>query len=169
FPHRGRFKISDFELSTGFPFGFVRHRRRLAANEADILIFPRRSSENPKVEITSALGSREPLKTRGAGDDLLFLRDYEAADDLRRIDWKATARTQRITVREFAAEADARVRILIGGFEPSNNGPSLRERLAGKVAIHPAFEAAVSLAAAMLTALEASGVEFSLAVGEKGL
>ncbi|MBV6497210.1 MAG: DUF58 domain-containing protein [Acidobacteria bacterium ACB1] len=169
FPQRGRFKISDFELSTGFPFGFVRHRRRLAANEADILIFPRRSSENPKVEITSAFGSREPLKTRGAGDDLLFLRDYEAADDLRRIDWKATARTQRITVREFAGEADARVRILIGGFAPSNDGPSLRERLAGKVAIHPEFEAAVSFAAAMLTELEASGVEFSLAIGEEDL
>lgn len=169
FAQRGRFKISDFELSTGFPFGFFRHRRRLAADETDILIFPHRSSRSDEIAITSAFGSREALKTRGAGDDLLYLRDYEAADDIRRIDWKATARTQRITVREFAAETDARVQIFIGGFTPCENHPSLRERLGGKVAVHPDFEAAVSLAAAILAELEAAGVEFSLAVGDESL
>jgi len=169
FAHRGRFKISDFELSTGFPFGFFRHRRRLAANEADILIFPHRSSEIHAIDLASALGSSEPLRKRGAGDDLLFLRDYEAADDIRRIDWKATARTQRITVREFAADTDARVRIVIGGFMAGENMPSLRERLAGKVAVHPEFEAAISSAAAILADLEAAGVEFSISVGEEDL
>jgi len=169
FAQRGRFRISDFELSTGFPFGFFRHRRRLAANEADILIFPHRLPDIDKIATTSALGSREALKTRGAGDDLLFLRDYEAADDIRRIDWKATARTQRITVKEFAADTDARVRVLIGGFAPGENVPSLRERIAGKVAVHPEFESAVSFAAAVLAELEAAGVEFSLAVGDADL
>lgn len=169
FAHRGRFKICDFELSTGFPFGFFRHRRRLAANEADILIFPHRKSEIHAIDLASALGSSEPLRTRGAGDDLLFLRDYEAADDIRRIDWKATARTQRITVREFAADTDARVRIFIGGFMAGENTPSLRERLAGKVAVHPEFEAAISAAAAILADLEAAGVEFSISVGKEDL
>ena len=40
FQHRGRFIIKDFELSTKFPFGFFRHRRRLSAQEAEIIIFP---------------------------------------------------------------------------------------------------------------------------------
>lgn len=40
FPRRGRFIIKDFELSTQFPFGFFRHRRRLSAQEAEIIIFP---------------------------------------------------------------------------------------------------------------------------------
>lgn len=169
FAHRGRFKISDFEVSTGFPFGFFRHRRRLAANEAEILIFPRRSSRNEDVEIRSTLGSREALKTRGSGDDLLFLRDYETADDIRRIDWKATARTQRITVREFAAETDARVRIFIGGFEPAEDLPPLRERIAGKATVNPAFEAALSFAATLLSDLESAGVEFTVSVGDSDL
>ncbi|MBX7062361.1 MAG: DUF58 domain-containing protein [Pyrinomonadaceae bacterium] len=169
FAARGRFKITDFELSTGFPFGFFRHRRRLAANEADILIFPRRTVRRQEDEILSTLGSREALKTRGSGDDLLFLRNYEAADDIRRIDWKATARTQRIMVREFAAETDARVRILIGGFLPAADVPSLRERIEGKTALHPEFEAAISFAAALLSDLESAGVEFSVAVGNEDL
>lgn len=40
FPHRGRFIIKDFELSTKFPFGFFRHRRRLAAKETELIVFP---------------------------------------------------------------------------------------------------------------------------------
>jgi len=165
FDRRGRFKISDFELSTGFPFGFFRHRRRLEANEADIVIFPRRIADAAKIGAAVALGSRESVATRGAGGDLLYLRDYEADDDIRRIDWKATARTQRITVREFAAETDAKVRVLVGGFEPARDIPPLRERIAGKTTFHPEFEAAVSFAAALLAELEAEHVEFSLVAG----
>ena len=40
FPHRGRFLIKDFELSTRFPFGFFRHRRRLPARETELIVFP---------------------------------------------------------------------------------------------------------------------------------
>ena len=49
------------------------------------------------------LQSRGQSLRRGAGQDLLMLRDYQARDDLRHIDWKATARARRLTVREFAA------------------------------------------------------------------
>ena len=42
-----------------------------------------------------------------------MLRDYQARDDLRHIDWKATARTQHLTVREFAAEDERRITIVL--------------------------------------------------------
>ena len=44
---RAHFSVSrafyhqGFELSTKFPFGFFRHRRRLSAQEAEIIIFPK--------------------------------------------------------------------------------------------------------------------------------
>jgi hypothetical protein len=44
FKDRGRFVIKDFELSTRFPFGFFRHRRRLAARETELIILPRTES-----------------------------------------------------------------------------------------------------------------------------
>ena len=37
FPCRGRLLIEDFELSTKFPFGFFRHRRRLPARETELI------------------------------------------------------------------------------------------------------------------------------------
>jgi uncharacterized protein (DUF58 family) len=50
---------------------------------------------------------------RGAGHDLFSLRDYQPQDDLRHIDWKATARARRLTVREFTAEDERRVTIVL--------------------------------------------------------
>jgi uncharacterized protein (DUF58 family) len=40
FERRGRFEIKDFELSTRFPFALFRHRRRLSAQRAEIVVFP---------------------------------------------------------------------------------------------------------------------------------
>ncbi|HYN26394.1 MAG TPA: hypothetical protein VES69_15340, partial [Pyrinomonadaceae bacterium] len=41
FPERGYVFINGFELSTRFPFGFVRRRRRLKARNVDIVVYPK--------------------------------------------------------------------------------------------------------------------------------
>src|ERR1041385_7084262 len=56
---------------------------------------------------------RMPAKRRGAGHDLFSLRDYQPQDDLRHIDWKATARSKRLTVREFTSEDERRITIVL--------------------------------------------------------
>lgn len=112
FENRGRFIIKDFELSTRFPFGFFRHRRRLSAQEAEIIVYPK--IEPIEVEILKLpfeVGKLVSPK-KGAGQDLLSLRDYQPQDDLRHVDWKATARARRIIVREFAAEDERRVTLV---------------------------------------------------------
>src|SRR4030095_9096083 len=40
FQHRGHVLINGFELSTRFPFGFFRFRRRLRARDVDIVVYP---------------------------------------------------------------------------------------------------------------------------------
>jgi len=112
FPFRGRFIIKDFELSTKFPLAFFRHRRRLAAQETEIVIFPRLTPiEEDLKDLPLEVGKLVANK-RGLGQDLLALRDYQPMDDLRRVDWKATARSSRLIVREFSAEDDKRVCII---------------------------------------------------------
>src|SRR5262249_32009675 len=41
FPTRGHVLIDGFELSTRFPFGFFRRRRRLRARNVDIIVYPK--------------------------------------------------------------------------------------------------------------------------------
>ena len=93
FDRRGRFIIRDFEISSRFPFGFFRHRRRLPAREAELFVFPKLEPFDQSLDALQLDVGRLTANKRGLGQDLLALRDYQPNDDLRRIDWKATARS----------------------------------------------------------------------------
>jgi uncharacterized protein (DUF58 family) len=157
FPHRGHFVIKDFELSTRFPFGFFRHRRRLAARETELMVFPKVDRNALVVVSVPADAGRIAANKRGSGQDLLSMREYQPNDDLRRIDWKATARSQSLMVREFAAEDERKVTIFFDTRLPADEGPkmTLREKIDAENSGHgfirsPRFEEAVSKAAALV-------------------
>jgi hypothetical protein len=50
---------------------------------------------------------------RGTGTDLAGFRPYSFLDDFHRIDWKATARTGQLIARDFYAEKDPTIMLLI--------------------------------------------------------
>lgn len=178
FPRRGRFIIRDFELSTRFPFGFFRHRRRLSAQEAEITIFPKLVSIEKDLEDLPLEVGKLVANKRGTGQDLLALRDYQPMDDLRRVDWKATARTRRLIVREFSAEDDKRVTIFFDTRIRKTSGEknkSIRERLEDErkgTKLSPAeerFEAGASKTASFLSYFTEEQAEIRLIIdGEKG-
>lgn len=111
FPERGHELVTGFELSTKFPFGFFRHRRRLPTRNVDIIIFPKTKPISDELHLLPMNAGRLISSRRGAGHDLHSLRDYHAQDDLRHIDWKATARVRRLIVREFTSEDERRVNV----------------------------------------------------------
>ncbi len=173
FPYRGRFRIKDFELSTKFPFGFFRHRRRLPAREAELIVFPK--LDDIAIGLTTMpldLGKRTSAK-RGMGQDLLALRDYQPQDDLRRIDWKATARVSQLTIREFAAEDEKRVTIFFDDHIPTDPSKpiNIREKLASEqegkpVVASERFEAGARLAASLLAKFSAESAETRLVIDD---
>ena len=113
FPRRGHVLVNGFEISTRFPFGFFRHRRRLSARDVDIVVYPKPSPVADELNLLPLHTGQTPSLRRGAGQDLLLLRDYQPRDDLRHIDWKATARSRHLTVREFTAEDERRITIVL--------------------------------------------------------
>jgi len=100
-------------LSTRFPFGFFRRRRRLRARDVDIIVYPKPEVISDELHLLPMYAGRIPSLRRGAGHDLFSLRDYQPQDDLRYIDWKATARSRRLTVREFTSEDERRITIIL--------------------------------------------------------
>ena len=109
FEQYGRFQIKDFELSTRFPLSFFRHRRRLPAQRADLVVFPEPVEVDSDLISFGAESGSTTSRRRGIGRDLIGMREYQPLDDLRSIDWKATARTSRMIVRDFASEDDLKV------------------------------------------------------------
>jgi uncharacterized protein (DUF58 family) len=143
FPLRGHVLISGFELSTRFPFGFVRRRRRLRARNVDIIVYPKPEAMSDELHLLPTYSGQMASLRRGAGHDLFSLRDYHAQDDLRHIDWKATARSRRLTVREFTSEDERRITIELDTRLPA-------ESEAGDTQYEERFEKGVVQAASLL-------------------
>lgn len=113
FEKRGHVLINGFVLSTRFPFGFFRFRRRLRARDVDIVVYPRPEPVGDQLHLLPAYAGHVASLKRGMGQDLFSLRDYQPQDDLRHIDWKATARSRNLTVREFTAEDERRITLVL--------------------------------------------------------
>src|SRR5665648_452584 len=59
------------------------------------------------------LDGRTAVQVRGAGTEFDSLREYVIGDDVRSIDWRATARRSEVVVRTWRPERDRRVMIVL--------------------------------------------------------
>ncbi len=156
FPTRGHVLIDGFELSTRFPFGFFRRRRRLRARNVDIIVYPKPEVISDELHLLPMYAGRMPAMRRGAGHDLFSMRDYHPQDDLRHIDWKATARSRRLTVREFTSEDERRITIVLDTRLSRGAGGDLPER----------FERGVVQAASLIKHFVDERAEVRLVLGD---
>jgi uncharacterized protein (DUF58 family) len=156
FPTRGHVLIDGFELSTRFPFGFFRRRRRLRARNVDIIVYPKPEVISDELHLLPMYAGRMPSMRRGAGHDLFSMRDYQPQDDLRHIDWKATARSRRLTVREFTSEDERRITIVLDTRLSHGAGSELPQR----------FERGVVQAASLIKHFIDERAEVRLVLGD---
>jgi uncharacterized protein (DUF58 family) len=159
FEKRGHELITGFELSTRFPFGFFRRRRRLRARDVDIIVYPKPEPLGDDLHLLPMNAGRLISTRRGAGHDLLSLRDYQPQDDLRHIDWKATARARRLIVRQFAAEDERRVTIAL---DTSAHSSGVDEK-----PLSERFERGVTLTASLVAHFIDERAEVRLVIGEE--
>lgn len=102
---RGALRVELASVGSLFPFGFL--RKAVGTDLAtEVVVWPapveyRRHAV--AAERRTSGGERVPRA--GNGGDLLALRRYAMGDSHRLIHWKASARTQQLLVRQFAAES----------------------------------------------------------------
>lgn len=112
---RGRYKVGPVEISVLDPFGLVR-RSFTATNVSDFLVYPRieplampRDRGEQRSLAVSAL--RQPTGARG--EDFYTLREYVDGDDLRKVHWPATARTEKVMIRQEETPWHTRATVLL--------------------------------------------------------
>ena len=66
-----------------------------------------------KQKVRSILGGKHASKLRGRGLDFEEVRNYVAGDDIRNIDWKVTARTQKTHSKVFSEEKEKPALIVV--------------------------------------------------------
>jgi uncharacterized protein (DUF58 family) len=134
FPFRGRHHDNLFLLSTRFPFGFLRKSTGVTLHR-ETLVYPAMEATDEAERLLDRVTGEIEAHQRGSGYDFYRIRPYEVSDSARLVDWKSTAHTGELQVREFSREDDATVEIFFDRRTNSTQGSMER------------FERAVSLCA----------------------
>ncbi len=139
FPRRGVYRQDALGLRTKFPFGFLQKTRRVQSI-IEAVVYPTVRPTEMFYEILPLVSGELESYQRGRGNDLYAIRDYQFNDSARHVDWKASARTGALQVREYAREDERRVMLV---FDPYLDPGAEDARTAAQ------FERAVALCAGL--------------------
>lgn len=140
---RGRFEPSEIVVRTSGPLGFMYKQRRREHRTSLKVLPPFRSAKEAELSLRRArileIGLRS-ARGRGGGTEFDSLRELTPDDETRRIDWAATARTQRPIVRTYRAERNQTVLCLL------DSGRTMAGRVLGVPRMEYAMDGAMLLA-----------------------
>lgn len=112
FPSRGLYRENDFHFVTRFPFGFT-DRRATVPLRQEILVYPCIDPSPEFEHLLAELAGDIESHFRGRGHDFYRIRPYVAFESARNVDWRATAHTGDLQVREFAKEEEQTVAVFL--------------------------------------------------------
>ena len=153
---RGQAAVGPVALVVQGPWGLA--RRSLIYDLSDtISVVPRIAGAGRYRMLATyrarAIGQRV-MRRRGAGTSFANLRDYARGDDPRRMDWKASARRNRLISREFTVEQGQTVVIAV-------DAGRMMTQMAGD---RPRFEYALAAALTLADVALAAGDRVGLLV-----
>jgi uncharacterized protein (DUF58 family) len=122
FDRRGRYPITGFRIATKFPAGFFKKWRRIDA-AGEILVYPKPQPLDDFYHALPMLAGQIQSHARGSGDDLYAIRRYHPSDHMRYIDWKATAKSMAMMVREHMREDEWRLTIVFDTTSQAGSSP----------------------------------------------
>jgi uncharacterized protein (DUF58 family) len=148
-PRRGKYTLAPLIARSTFPFGLAgRSIPLLHADELIVLPKPARVDvERMRNWMYRAWAGADDQRRKlrrviEREAEVHGLRDYRSGDSPRRIHWKATARRNRLTVREYEDAAPPRLLLVVDAWLPGR--PTVADR------VH--LEAVISLAAGVCRA-----------------
>jgi uncharacterized protein (DUF58 family) len=154
FERRGRYCESSFGVATRFPFAFLTKSRHIALRR-EIVVYPPVEPADELFEILPLVRGEWESFVRGRGSDLYRIREYMPEDSARHVDWKATAKSGSLKVREFSREDERKLCIVF-------DNPAV-----GLISAQ-AYERAVNLAASLAWHFSSHHAEISFAIPGQG-
>ena len=111
---RGRYPIGPLSVRLADPFGFCRLDRSFRG-QRHLLVTPRIEvlPSVPLIGDWSGTGESRARSVAAAGDDDVAVRDYRHGDELRRVHWRATAKTGSLMVRREEQPWESRATVVL--------------------------------------------------------
>jgi len=111
FDRRGVYSQQSFGIATRFPFAFLTKTRRVPLAK-EIIVYPSIEPADDFFEVLPIITGEFATFVRGRGYELHRIREYMAEDSARHVDWKATAKSRSLKVREFSREDERKLRMV---------------------------------------------------------
>lgn len=112
---RGAHALGDHYLRLPSPLGLWALQRRIPAQQR-VRVYP----DLKQLQQFDALAKQDrelsfvrASRHKGGESEFARLRDHVPDDDVKRVDWKATARRQKLTVREYQLESNQNLMFLL--------------------------------------------------------
>ena len=139
---RGRERAGAFVVDSTGPLGLGR-RRSTQALRWDAAVYPPLVTVRLRASVAEAARRHQgvtPIRQLGEGRLFESLREWVPGDDLRHIDWKATAKRRKVITRQYEAERRQQVLLVL------DTGRLLTAEIAGVSRLDYVVQAALELA-----------------------
>lgn len=112
---RGKFSVGPLDLTLGDPLGLTTTTVR-AARMTDLMIHPKLIDLPPLAAVSGhdPTADQQPLRSiANSGNEFFALRPYIVGDELKRVNWRASARVDDLVVRQDERPRTGRVIVLL--------------------------------------------------------
>jgi uncharacterized protein (DUF58 family) len=152
---RGVYTVGPISLTVGDPLGLAEisglvgpeDRLVVYPRVEDLTGFPVGRGQDP------AMSASKPEHAQRGGEDFYTLREYQRGDDMRRVHWPSSAKTDKLMIRQLETPWQSRALVLL----------DVRRHVYESI---EAFETAVSGAASVITHLVSAGFAADLWAGD---
>lgn len=113
-PGRGHYAIGPLTVRVGDAFGLYLTEKRLGPDVLAVMPKPERvRGTELRPRHLGPWSGIIPSRTSGMGTEFYSLRGYVPGDDLKRVNWKASARANRLIINELEAERTTDVMVAL--------------------------------------------------------
>ena len=117
FERRGLYAQKGLGIATRFPFAFFKKTRPVAFTQ-EVVVYPSVEPTENLFQVLPMITGEFEMFVRGRGNNLYLIREHTPQDSARHLDWKATAKTGTLKVREFTREDERKLRMVFDNAMP---------------------------------------------------
>ncbi|RJP64124.1 MAG: DUF58 domain-containing protein [Candidatus Abyssobacteria bacterium SURF_17] len=119
-PKRGLQTLPPLTLRSQFPWGIFTFSKK-AADSREVIVYPHIRDVREMTSGSGFLRDEYPRHAKGAGSGLYGVREYRHGEDSANINWKLSAKLDRLIVRETEREEERRVCIVLDNLLQDNS------------------------------------------------
>lgn len=117
FTKRGIYRYGDFTLESSFPFTLFRKNIK-AYIGGEVIVYPEIKEIDELIPELTKTDYTAHTTRHAPGDEFLTIREFRYGDSMRRIQWKASAKTGKLMVKDTGTDEPRLLTIILDNIKP---------------------------------------------------